>query len=80
MKVTIVTPSEKTAEEREYRESLVIRVNGKQVFQAVDGELEDNSLLRNFSNCYDIPNLMRMAYEAGKLGEPFEIQEVTDDG
>ena len=80
MKVTIVTPSKETADAREYRESLVICVNGRRVFQAVDGEQEDNSLLRNFSDCYDIPNLMRMAYEAGKLGEPFEIEEVTDDG
>lgn len=41
---------------------------------------EDNNLYRNFSDCYDIPHLLRKAYEAGKRGEEFEIEYVeTED-
>lgn len=40
---------------------------------------EDNTLYRNFSDCYDIPNMLQRAYEAGKNGEPFEIEYYGED-
>lgn len=35
--------------------------------------IEDNTLSRNFSDCYDIPLLLEKAYQAGKNGEKLEI-------
>jgi hypothetical protein len=43
------------------------------VFSASDGEPEDNTLSRNFNDCYKIGEMMERAYKAGKAGEPFEI-------
>lgn len=34
---------------------------------------EDNNMSRNFSDCHDIPNMLRKAYEAGKNGESFDL-------
>lgn len=41
---------------------------------------EDNTLSRNFSDCYDIPSLLRKAYEAGKNGESFDVEYVEVEG
>jgi hypothetical protein len=49
----------------DWREFLTITIDGKTVFSAHDGEPEDNSLCRNFSNCKHIPSLLKLAYEAG---------------
>lgn len=40
---------------------------------------EDNNLHRNFSDCLDIPSMLKMAYEAGKKDEPLEIDYFGDD-
>lgn len=40
---------------------------------------EDNDLGRNFSDCHDIPDMMRKAYIAGKNGEDFEIEYIGDE-
>ena len=40
---------------------------------------EDNTLSRNFSDCYDIPSLLRKAWKAGKDGEEFEISYVEGE-
>lgn len=39
-----------------------------------DDSPEDNTLYRNFSDCFDIPNMLQRAYEAGRRGEPFEVE------
>lgn len=41
---------------------------------------EDNTLHRNFQDCYDIPALLKKAYEAGRNGEKFELhyEEIED--
>lgn len=75
MKVTVV----KSEDTRDYRNLLEIFVNDEQEFYAVDGEPEDNTLCRNFNDCYSIPALMRAAYEAGKRGEEFVLEEKTED-
>jgi hypothetical protein len=41
----------------------------------IDGEPEDNSLSRDFCGVYSIPDLIKMAYEAGKQGQTLEMSE-----
>jgi hypothetical protein len=57
-------------------ESLEIDVNGKAKFHVSSSEdaPEDNSLSRGFSDCYDIPKLLKMAHQAGLNGEDLNIQ------
>ena len=67
----------------DYRESLEIQIDGKKVFGVSDGEPEDSNLMRDFGDCYNVIGMMQMAWLAGKLGEPFDVEEVTegeDDG
>jgi len=80
MKITAQTLSETGLERFDYRSSLRILVDDKNVFDAMDGEPEDATLSRDFNDCYKIPSLMRLAYEAGKNGEELEIvNEEVDD-
>lgn len=81
MKIFIHFPSDKIVEERNGRSYFKIYKNDdkSRLFSVHDGESEDNSLNRNFSNVYEIPNLMKMAYEAGKNGEEFEIVDIEDE-
>ena len=53
----------------DYRQSLTIEVDGKQEFAVSDGEPEDSNLARDFSDCFSVVDLMKMAYDAGKNGE-----------
>ena len=55
----------------EDRDALIIQIDGKTVFSAFDGEPEDNSLCRNFGDCFGIGDLMKQAYDAGKLDDSF---------
>lgn len=55
-------------------ESLEIVIDNKAKFHVYSSDSpEDNTLSRNFSDCYDIPALLKKAYEAGKKGEKLEI-------
>ena len=62
-----------------YRDKITILLEnnkGEQLdLRFCDGEPEDNTLSRNFGDCYIITDLVRMAYEAGKNGEEFEYDE-----
>ena len=62
----------------DYGQTLSIEIDGKEVFSVYDGEPEDNNLSRNFNDCFIIDDLLRKAYEAGKNGEPLEIEWVED--
>lgn len=44
-----------------------------------DGEPEDASLGRDFSDVYKIPDMLKKAYEAGKRGEPFELDKKVEE-
>lgn len=58
-------------------ESLEIVLDDKTKFSVCSGDSpEDNNLMRNFSDCYDIPELLRKAYLAGKNGEELEIEYI----
>lgn len=52
----------------DYRRSLEIYINGKLIFSVSDGEPEDNSLYRNFSDCYSVVTLLEQFYILGKNG------------
>lgn len=43
-----------------------------------DGEPEDNSLGRNFSDCYRIVEALQLAYEAGKRGDSIQITDIDN--
>jgi hypothetical protein len=66
----------------EWGSSLAIEINGQEEFHVSDSfdSPEDNTLGRSFSNCYNIPSLMKMAYEAGKAGEPIVVETVDVEG
>lgn len=70
MKITFVNS------EYDYRNKLEIELDGESVFCVCDGEPEDNTLNRNFNDCYTLSSLLKRVYEAGKNGEPFEIESV----
>ena len=61
-------------------EELEIVINDNTKFKVGSYDApEDNTLSRNFSDCYDIPELLRKAYDAGRNGEKFEIEYVEGD-
>ncbi len=78
MVVVVKTPNKEAVAARDYRHYLTILVDGKQLFDAWDGEPEDSNLSRDFNACYSIPDLMELAYEAGKRGEEFTIKNVEE--
>lgn len=61
----------------DYETTFEIAVDGKIEFSVSEGSPEDNSLGRNFSDCFNIPDLMRMAYDAGRRGEEFTVHEAV---
>ena len=71
--------SEKGLENRDYKNILTILIDGVERFSVMDGEPEDSNLNRDFNDCWNVPDLMRSAYEAGKNGETFEISETLCD-
>ena len=79
MKVEVIIRSEKEVAQCDYRDAMVIKINGKEVFEVSDGEPEDSNLSRNFNSCHSVPDLMKTAYEAGKAGESFDLIEVESD-
>lgn len=51
---------------------------GKLLFKT--GEPEDNSFNRNLSDVYNIPDALKLAYDAGKNGEEWVEEWIDDDG
>ena len=79
MKVKVTGLTDEGCERRDYRDVLEISIDGKRAFQVFDGEPEDATLSRDFNDCYSIPEMMQKAYEAGKNGETFKIENVKLD-
>lgn len=65
----------------ERQSSLVIKIDDKRVFGI--NELcecpEDATFGRELSDCNNIPDLLRRAYEAGKNGDYFEIEYIKEE-
>lgn len=79
MKINIKTLTQEAIKERDYRQMLVIDVDGERLHFS-DGEPEDANLHRDFADCWGILPLLKKVYEAGKRGEDLEIleEEVTE--
>lgn len=43
-----------------------------------EGEIEDNTLGRNFSDVFNILGLMELVYEAGKRGEEIKFEKTEE--
>lgn len=75
MKVSIKTDLDEDGYSR-----VVITVDGRVTVEMSNSVLlyypEDLTLDRRLDFIYDIPSLMKMAYEVGKRGESFVIEEV----
>lgn len=80
MKVLVKSLNEEALDRRDCRNALSILIDGKSVFSVWDDEPEDSNLSRTFYPCFEIPKLLKLAYEAGKRGEEFivEKQEVDE--
>jgi hypothetical protein len=77
MTITETRKEDRYGEYREY--SLSIEACGQLfAFHVYEGEREDNTLGRNFNDCYGIPDLLKLAHQAGAAEEPFEVKENTD--
>ena len=79
MKVTVTTYTEEALGKREYSDGVQILIDDKKVFSVFDGSPEDNTLSRNFNDCYSIGGLLKKAYMAGKMGYDFEIENIETD-
>ncbi len=79
MKITTITLTDKGLDDNDYQDAYKICVDDEPVASFFDGDHKDNSLGRGFSDVYAIPELMEMAYLAGKNGEPFEIVKAEVD-
>lgn len=73
MKIEMLSLTENAIADRDYRDYIEIKFDGKCLFSVHDGEPEDNNLSRNFNSCYGILDLLKKAYEVGKRGENLEI-------
>lgn len=71
MKIVVYDREDSHGEGRHY---LTVEIDGETVFEVHDGEPEDNTLMRNFNDCFKLPDLLLRAFEAGKLGTSFDIE------
>jgi len=82
MKITVTNRSEKAMEKCDYRNAIEYKIETKKEevsLEFYDGEPEDSNLSRDFSDVYCIPDIIAMAYEAGKNGEEIEFINVDSD-
>ena len=75
----MVSLTKEAQERRDYRNILVIKINGVQVFEVCDGEPEDANLYRDFNDCWKISKLIKVAHTAGKAGEDLEVVDIEED-
>ena len=62
----------------EYEEgycTVTVKLDDKVVFSVSDGEPEDNSLCRNFSDCSKLLQLLEKTYELGKNGVDVKFKD-----
>ncbi len=73
--------AEENIDSYDYRDSLVIEIDGHRHFEVNDGEPEDSNLSRDFNDCYSIIGLMEEAYKLGKEGKEvvFETGDLPEE-
>lgn len=76
MKIEFITRTDDRIEDLDGRDSIEIKIDGVRKFVVRDGEPEDATLSRDFKHCYSIPNLMRLAFDAGRRGDYFEVEYI----
>lgn len=76
--MTVVTksPTDEWSNKHDWRQFFEVWVDGKCVCDFYDGEPEDASISRDFNDVLKIPKLMQIAYEAGKNGEEFSVENI----
>lgn len=81
MNIKTISPSDSLLEKRDYSSFYEIQIDGKTVLRASDctDSPEDATLGRNLGFAYQITDLMKLAYEAGKRGEEFILESTTVD-
>lgn len=79
MKIEFIRRSMQKIKEYDWSCAVEIRVDGEKVFSVSDGEPEDANLSRDFNDVYVVPKLLQMAFDAGKNGESFTIEESESD-
>lgn len=57
--------------------SFAVVVDGDVMVKAGGGEPEDNTIYRDLNFVFDIPDMLRAAYDAGRAGEYFVIENAT---
>lgn len=76
MKIVEKSLTETALEAADWMDIYIIEVNGEEKISVNDyGEPEDNSLGRDLNFVYGIVDLMRLAFEAGKAGEEFVVEQ-----
>jgi hypothetical protein len=73
MEVVITTRTEEALEDFDYRDFVKVEIDGKEVFSVCDDEPEDANLGRSFSDIYGVGALMKISYDAGVIGESFNL-------
>lgn len=79
MKIIVETPKEVENSYGDERDGITIKIDGARVFSIWEGEPEDMRMYRDLSDALSVPSLLKYAYEAGKRGEEFIIEEVEID-
>lgn len=61
-------------------ECLVLYIDGKEYMSFSGGEPEDNTLGRDLNFVFDIPDMIKLGYDAAKRGEGIEITSEEVEG
>lgn len=79
MKVDIITRTEACVEDYDYCDAVEIYLDGVKKFGVHDGEPEGNNLGRNFSDVYNVGDLLEYFYNLGKSGLDVEFNQTQSD-
>jgi len=76
VKIIVKRLTESAMRDNDWRQKVSFLKDGKEFLRESDGgEPEDNTLERDLSFVFSIPSWMRQAWEAGKNGEEFIIEQ-----
>lgn len=79
MEIIEYSLTEDQIEQNDYKDDYSLTINFENnnnfYLNFIDGEAEDNNLMRNFNDCYWIKEVLIEAYNAGKRNENLIIKE-----
>lgn len=80
MKITTITSPDYDCPEQDGHLTTIIETNdGSKSASFGHGETEDMYLFRDLRDAYEIPSMLKMAYEAGKRGEELTTEEISEE-